>query len=327
MPQQVRRRQHETITYTANAKESATLSRGMILRHLMLRLQGQPTITAMNNSAANTLKAEEWGILDRIDLIANGSDVIKSFSGEQLWWLNYFLFGTVPPVTATLGDGSTANPSFDVSLLLPFWMPRSVRPFDTALDARQLSDLKLEITWGSHTSINSAATGFTTNPTLEVYALESFNPPNAAAFSTWRLFQIIQTITAANAAQTIKLPVGPLYRGFLINTIADAADVATVINNIKVKSGTTVFVDLPEDVLRLEYRQMNGVPIDAVGRRSSSSSVNGWYMLDLVTDGRLSEAIDTLGFAEFELELNVAAPGTARSIELLPFQIIPVRGG
>lgn len=326
MPQEVRRRQHATLEYTANAKVSAQLSRGMIIRELGFRLQGRPTVTAPNNTAAKTNKEEEWAILPRIDLIANGSDVIKSLSGEQLWWHAFFHSGVVPPVTATLGDGSTANPTFDSYLPMPFWMPRAVRPFDTALDARQLSDLKLEITWGTHSDISDDASGFTTAPTLEVYSLESFNPPGAAAFSQWRQFIIEKTVTAASASFTHKLPVGPVYRGFLINAVSDDVDVSTILNNVKVKSGTTVYYDLPAEAVALDYRLRNGVPIDAVGRRSNNSSVAGWYYVDLVTDGRLSEAVDTLGFAEFELDFDVSAPGTTDKLFIVPQQIIPVRG-
>lgn len=323
MPQDVRRRFERTIEYSANNKVGESLSRGLISRHLTLQLEGAPTLTALNNSAANTLKAEEWGVVSRIDVIANGSDVIFSMSGEQLWWLNYFVFGAVPPVTAAIGDGATADPPFDSSLILPFWMPRSLRPFDTALDSRVLSDLKVEVTWGTHTSINSAATGFTTDPTLKVNTLGSFNAP-AAAFSQWRRFIIEQTISAANSALRVQLPVGAIYRGFLLNTVSDSVDVGTMLDNFKLKSGTTVFADIDAEVLAVESRLMNGIPLTAA-RRSSSSSVNGWYYYDHVTDGRLTEGIDTLGFSEIELELNVANPGAADTIFIIPQQIIPVR--
>lgn len=326
MPQEVRRRQHATVNYSLNAKVNATLGRGMIYRHLMLRLQGAPTLSAANNTQAKTKKAEEWAVVKRIDIIANGSDVLKSLSGEALWWHNYLLFGAVPRVTATLGDGSTANVAFDSMLILPFWMLRGIKPFDTALDAQALSDLKIEITWGTFSDVNGDATGWTTEPSLEVYSLESFNPPANAAFSQWRIFEIEKTITAATTQFDIDLSVGPLYRGFVLNTVSDDVDVATILNNIKLISGTTVYADLRAEVLRDEYRVMNGIPLDEVARRSTSSSAAGWFVLDMVTDGRLSEGIDSLGLAELKLQLDVAAPGTVDKVRVWPQQIIPVRG-
>jgi hypothetical protein len=48
--------------------------------------------------------------------------------------------------------------------------------------------------------------------------------------------------------------------------------------------------------------------------------------VDLVTDGYLSDAIDTLGFSEFYLELDVAVGAGTTKIDILPIQITPVRG-
>lgn len=332
MSQEIRRRFQATCQYSANNKVSEPLSRGMIMRHLMLRLRGTITTSAGgDNDAADVQKAGEWGVIQRIDVIANGSDVIKSISGEQLWWLNYFLFGSAPRESAAIGAGGD-DPAFDSVLLLPFWIPRSVRPFDTALDARRLSDLKIEVTWGDQNDIltPAGASAFAVAPTLDVYSLESFNVPTNAAFSQWRQFIIEKEVTAANSQLRIELPVSHLYRGFLINTFGGAtvaafADIATILNNVKLISGTTVFADIPANILRDEYRIMNDMDI-AVTRKSTLSSVNGWYMLDMVTDGRLSEAIDTLGYAEFTLELDVAHPSTIDKIRIIPSQIIPVRG-
>ena len=64
---------------------------------------------------------------------------------------------------------------------------------------------------------------------------------------------------------------------------------------------------------------------DNLRRGQDFNNVEGWYFYDHVTDGYLSECIDTLGFSEFELELNVTA-GAASRVFVLPIQVIPVRG-
>ena len=327
MAQEVRRRKHVTVAYSANNKVSEQLSRGMIFRQLMLNLSGTITTAAAgDNDAADVRKAGEWGVVQRIDVVANGSDVIKSMSGESLWWLNRFLFGEPPEESALIG-GTSDDPPFDSTLILPFWMPRSIKPFDTALDARRLSDLRVEITWGDQNDIlaPAGASAFAVPPTLDVYALESFNPPGNVSFNQWRTWTIEETITAASTEHQVKLPVGHIYRGFLINTHSDAVDVATIIKNVKLRSGTTVFADLSEEILKAEYVQMNGIR-PAPTRRATKSSDDGWYMLDLVTDGRLSEGVDTLGFSELELVFDVDAPGTTDKLVIYPQQIIPVRG-
>ena len=332
MGQQVRKRFLESVAFTANNKQSEDLPRGMIYREMYLRLQGQPTLTAMNNTQANTDPADEWGVVKRIDIIANNTDVIKSISGRELWWLNKKWYGVNPRVTPALGDGATANPSFDSLLILPFWMPQSVRPIDTALDSRELSSLKVEVTWGQYTDINSAASAWTGEPTLEVHSLESFNAKGP--FSQWRMYEIEKEITASNPRFQIQLPVGPVYRGFDIVTTDAGVEQNDILNNLKVVSGTTVFLDQPEAVLRMaddiRNGQVRGLDDGASAaftedKRSTEANREARYHVDLVTDGFLSEGIATLGFSEFELECDVTVGGGTTKIIVVPHQIIPVR--
>ena len=320
MPAEVRHRQQRTLQYASNGRTSEILSRGSVYRELYLRLQGQTTDAT--NSQANTTSAEEWGIIQRLDLIANNTDVIKSLSGEELWWLNYYLYGRAPNITAAIGAGG-ANPSFDSHLILPLWMPRSIRPMDTALDARVLADLKIEVTWGTHTDISSDATGFESAPTLEVRSMEAFN--TEGRFATWRLNRIRQTISASNTEQQIILPVGEMYRSFLIHTQDAGVDQGDIINNVKIISGTTVFADYDDEVLRNIVPLRMGIEAPPTFR-SNNRAVAGWYFLDLVTDGYLKEAIDTVGFSEFIMELDVTVGGGTTTIDILPSRIIPIRG-
>lgn len=333
MAQEVRRRKQVTVNFEANSKVAESLSRGMVYREIYLRLQGTPTITDVNNTQAKALQGDEWAVITRIDLIANNTDVLKSLSGNQLWWLNYFLYKEPPQIDVNIGDGA-ANPAIDSTLILPLWMPGTIRPIDTALDARELSDLKIEITWGDYDSINGDASAWTTEPTLEVHSLESFNV--AGPFSQWRTYVIEKEITANNTQFQVQLPVGPMYRGFLINTTDASKDDGDVLVNFKLKSGTTIFADIPEEILdaidgwerasiRNPYDAGGGV-YDALRRGTTYNNRNGWYWYDHVTDGYLSECIDTLGFSEFELELSVLVGGGTTKIFILPQQVIPVRG-
>jgi len=247
MAQQVRRRNQKTIAYSTGNKVSEDLSRGMVYRELHLRLSGALTATTANNVYANILRGDEWAVVKKIEIIANGTQTIKSLSGATLRWLNFFWYGRTPRVSILLGAGG-ANPTFASTLILPFWMPRSVRPIDTALDSRQLSDLKIEVTWGSHTDIAAAATGFTTAPTLRVDSIESFNIEGPVAMG--RLWEIEKTVTATNSQFQVQLPVGGMYRGFYMNTTDAAVEQGDILNNFKWKSGTTVFADVNDEVLK-----------------------------------------------------------------------------
>ena len=72
-------------------------------------------------------------------------------------------------------------------------------------------------------------------------------------------------------------------------------------------------------------RSYSGTAYDDL-RQGDNNSFGGWYFYDHVTDGRLTEAIDTLGFSEFTLELNITQSGTTTTLNILPWTIIPVRG-
>lgn len=332
MAQQVRRREQKTINYQANNKVAESLSRGMIYREIYLKLVGQVTVTGTNNTQAKTMPGDEWGVVKRIDLIANNTDVIRSISGNALWWLNYFLYGVPPQITPAVGGGA-ANPAFVSSLVLPLWMPRSIRPMDTALDARELSDLKMEITWGDEDDVNSDASGWTTEPYIEIHSLESFLVEGP--FSQWRVYTLEKEITATNAQFQITLPVGPMYRGFMMNFTDDSVDVGTILNNFKVKAGTTIYADIPEALLHHIDRLRAGVVrfwddgggvYDPLRRGSTYNDLAGWYFYDHVTDGLLTECIDTLGFSEFELELDVTVGSGTTKVFVYPLQVIPIRG-
>lgn len=342
MGQQVRRRPQGNVLYQANSKVSIPLSRGMIYRDIYFKYYGNVTpVNAAGNTQALTLHGDEWGVVKRIDLIANNTDVLRSLSGNQLWWLNYFLYGVPPNVIPVLGDATAVAIPWTSFLVLPLWMPRSLRPMDTALDARELSDLKLEVTWGDYTDIQAAATAFAVDPVLEVHSLESFGAKGP--FSQWRVYAIEKAIAATAAQFQVQLPVGPMYRGFLMNftegagaAIADAPAALPILNNFKLISGTTVFADIPASLLNVCDRLKQSCSrfwddaaaaglYDGLRRGTTFNSLEGWYFYDHVTDGYLSESVDTLGFSEFELELDVTAGANSR-VFILPLQIIPVRG-
>lgn len=332
MPQQVRRRRQVTVDFNANNVESEKLNRGMVYREIYLKLSCRPTIAATANTKANTERGDEWAVVKRIEIIANNTDVIRSFSGADLRWLNYFWFHKAPHLSAPLGDGATANPTCLSTCIVPFWIPNSMRPMDTALDARELSDLKIQVTWGQYTDINANATGWTTEPEIEVHSLESFLVDGP--FSQWRVYTIQEVITAANTQFQVQLPVGPMYRGFMLVCVSDGAEVGTILNNFKVISGTTVFADIPAAILLQadNLRMSNDRNWDEAAHAyddlfiGDHSALEGVFYYDHVTDGFLPEGIDTLGFSEFMLELDVAHPGTTDYVYILPQQIIPVRG-
>jgi hypothetical protein len=331
--QDVRWRRQTPVTYTGSGtKQVVALSRGMVYREILLTLTCAPTLTAANNTLANALRGDEWGCVKRIDIIANGSDVLRSFTGAQLWWLNRNYYGINPRVLPTLGDGATANPTLTSTLMIPFWTPKSHTPLDTALNSAELSDLRLEITWGTFSDINSAATAWTANPTINVGSMESFGLDGP--FNLARVFTQTAQPSGANSEYRVDIPVGPMYRGFLINTSTGGTDTEGLITNFKLVSGTTVFYDQSEDQVRDVQYMRNSLVIpflrptaSGIGytprlKNNPQENERAWYAIELVTDGYTTEAIDSYGLSELYFSFNVSAAAT---IVVVPMQIIPRR--
>jgi len=364
MNQSVIERSQDPIAYAANSKTTIRLGRGMLLREIRLRLTGSLTCTSANNIAANTLRGDEWGLVRSIDLIANGNDTVRSFTGNELFWINKLLYGRNPSLSPNLGPASdptgNANPTFDSTLILPLWQPQANRPMDTVLNTAKLSDLRLEITWGSHVDINASATAIAAAAAgatqsgqaeaagLTVHTLESyFN--DGEVMRTYkpalsRMYGILSnSLSAVANGQRVDLPVQPLYRGFLINAYnqaSPAVDNPTLIRTVRLKSGPNIIREIPWTVLVEQSRARFNIQSDTTAaavttgafrfgrgeKRSSSAAPFAWAWWDMLTDGNMNECVDSQGLSELYIEFDTKNDGdvtTAGFARVLPMQITP----
>jgi hypothetical protein len=363
MAQSVRfRRQASLNIANPSTRYTQQLSRGYIYREMVLRMNGQMTIPAAATDLATRAtigKGDEWSFIDRVEVIANGTDAIRSFRGSQLMALNRFLYGRYPRLAQAAGyfDNNARVASFDSTLVIPFWTPNAYRPLDTALDSSQLSDLRIEVTTSSQANVVASGVGVT-SANLDICSLESFGVKGNFAGS--RIYPIQAVVAGANNAFQVQLPVTSMYRGFLINAATTSAtpdrgaDLPNAITNVQLKSGTNVFRDIPWRILQdwqylrtnsdrqfvqnidwptgtyaapasvqantAEFTNTGSSFLDA--RLSSNYHEDGWAYMDLANDGYLMESIDTLGLSELYLEFNVTAPCT---ITVIPQQIFPNR--
>lgn len=138
---------------------------------------------AASTAAASTLttpfERAPWTNIKRIDLVADGRDVIKSYDGGTLLDINHLDYGEYPPsqivdLAASQATGSVAFPlwhNLQIDLRLPGFLPEfnlDTRQFEggenlTLLDARKLSSLELRVTFGAGLAdIFATLTGTTT---------------------------------------------------------------------------------------------------------------------------------------------------------------------
>lgn len=268
-PATVITRRQQPITYVQGAKQVIPLSRNLFTRGLLLRLTETPTVTAANNTVANTQYGDEWASVAKVEVFANSATLLFSAAGSDLKPLTRIMAGHQPRMQTNLGDAQTANPVLDSSIYIPFINPRSRRPLDTILFAGELSDFRLEVTFAADvtggTSVNSAATGWTAQPLLEVYTREQSAPINPATGQiALPLFfrRVLKTpivFAAANADFPQKLNTGPIYRGLILNQFNAGADTTANIVNIKVENGATTFLDESYNSLQAYKNQENDI--------------------------------------------------------------------
>jgi hypothetical protein len=271
-------------------------------------------------------QGDEWALISDIVIRLNGNDILKRINGAALRWLNYQLYGVFPyKFLNQVGDGVTLNPSFDSTLIIPFWMPRSARPMDFALDTRNLARVDLEVQYGNFASINNTATGFTTPPVIQAYLHQVTNVQGN--FSRWNILPISVSIPAAQTRFQIPIPVGYLYRAFLINDPTGLG----IVNNVYIESGPSQWVNLPRSVLTsviAQTRRGNDILTASSANTSfragaPSDTLTNWPFFDQCSDGFNAESIDTFGMSEFYLYVDSNGPGT---VTVYPFQLVVPRG-
>lgn len=321
--QKVRWMNQQPIPFAANQRQISVLNRGLVMRELQLRLQA--TITTTSNTAAADFKpGDEWALLKSLDLIVNTQNNIRSFTGEQLRWLNTFWYNRPPTSSVSTGVQSL---TIDSLLTIPLWSPKSIRPIDTALNTALLADLRLECQWGAVGDIlSTAGAAFSVNPTLSIQTLEAFGYDGP--FNGLTISRLVKTdIGGATSGAQLQLPVGNLYRGFLISQ-KDASGndySASRISQVRLKSGPTVLMDWPYQVLQRQYFQQAAILETATGFAGVSTNANraSWLYVDLATDEMNSELPDTLGLSQFTLEFDTTA--AIPNLTVLPIQIQPIR--
>lgn len=312
-----------SVPFVANAKQSKELTRGMVWREMYLRLSGQLTCTAVNNSVANTQIGDEWAVVKDLTLRIGGRDVFKRIDGPALRWLQYYLYGQFPIKSlGKVGDATTLNANFDSTLILPFWMPKSSHPMDFAFDTSKVSRIDLEVDWGNYTDINSAATGFTTAPKLDVHIYEVANV--GGTFARWNIFPIQTVIGGASNKYQIKVPVGYLYRSFLIS------DPSEIITNVYLQSHPTEWLNMPVQIIKekLGLDRRNSIMPGAFTNTRYLAGATGddldhYIYFDAVGHGLNVESIDTFGLSDFYLLVDTNGAGT---ITLYPSQMVVPRG-
>lgn len=316
-----------TITGGSNITRGLDLPRKDLLRELWLRFEGVDTITTLG-SPVSFINAP-FTALKRLELIADGKDTIKSISGTGLMMKNFFHFGRYPD-RGPIAAWSAAACSYFGALVLPLAIPRSVREIDTVLDTGRLSVLELRATFGAHTDLFSTqpTTHANTSMVIEVHAHEAINlTGKPLALGVFKELTIEKQVTATASEFQIPLPVGNIYRGFMIETEVDGNPKDSVINSLQIRSGTTVFWQGEYPDIQNFTRTKIACPYYFQGSTTCIPTSGygyppGYLYIDFCPEGRLTDALNAMNLSSLELVCNVTLDGTTDYIRVYPDELV-----
>jgi len=320
-----------TVDYVANQTRTLQLPRNYAYRKLYLKLEAQVDVAGA--SAGTPKDSCPAQLISSIELRANGRDVIKRLDFETLHRETQMRYG-VRPFIDSLPSGFAVQNNVVVGChaILDFEMWRSARPIDTLLDSAGLATLDMIITFGAGVNIMTDAFDGTItvdSATLYVSSLESVGVESGMRFMLNKEYQIRSQVTAANNNHQIALPVGNNYRSILLKTHSDGVQVDTILNNIQLKAGTEVFKNRTARLLQCDNRVELGMCVPenlasagAVDHYYQETTLTGYYLLEFVKDGYLTEMLNTGKLSSLELSLDVLHPGTNDFIDVYPVEVV-----
>jgi len=329
-----------SIDFAANQTRTLRLPRNYAYRNLNLMLIAQLDRAA--GSVGGPKDACPAQLVKNIMIRANGRDVIKNIDFEAQHRINQISHSCRPYIYAEdfAGFGVKTDAVLKVACQIDFEMWQAIRPIDTLLDSAGLATLEMIVTWGTGLDVMNdtfdGASVTVDSAALYVSTVESVGVPPGTAFMTNKEYMIRSQVTAVSARHQIALPVGNLYRWLILKTHSDGDQVDSILpfsltnqNTITLQAGTEVFKYRIAGCLQADNRLDYAIEVPertasaaALNHRLQELLLEGYYVLEFVKDGRLTECLDTARLSSLELVLDVANPGTNDFIDVYPCELI-----
>lgn len=278
--------------YTASTQSRIELSKNYHIRYLVCAL----TINHDNNLTASFNSENFANLINSIQIVANGNKTIKHVNVRKLIYNALYEKGRQMVNTVVTASGTSKEST--IYFTVDFAMRGMVRPMDTIENAALYNTFDMMVDWA-----NAAAcgTGITVNSavlTVSSRQLVGYNRNKNERISHNIETQLTEEITSTTSEFQISLPVKKVYRQLLVAANVDGVRNNSVINAIKLKSGTTVFAEWTAADMRADNIDRHGI--------ETASSADGLLLLDLAGRGRMSDALDTRNeFNTLELVLDV----------------------
>jgi len=331
-----------SITFAENQTRTVQLPRNYAYRSLQLLLVADLTrTTTATTSAFNPKDSAPAQLIKNIMIRANGRDVIKNYDMESLHRMDELRHHVRPYIYSHgwAGGDDAASQVLKVYAQIDFAMWDAIRPIDTLLNSAGLATLELIITWGTGMDTMSndwqgetGAQVTVNSATLYVASVESVGVPAGTKFMTNKEYMIRSQVSASSSNHQIDLPTGNLYRAFILKTHTDGEQTDSMLpipQMVTVQAGTEVFKQRIAHFLQADNRLHTEIQVPerigsgaALDHALQELLLEGYYLLEFVTDGRLTECLDTSRLSSLKLILDVTSVGTDDFIDVYPCELI-----
>jgi hypothetical protein len=319
------RRTLDTLTFSSAGQQTIDIPRGYLLRDIEFRLAGNVSIGTITTTGT-LVSQEPLSLIKQIDIIGNGSQLLKRVDGRGAYSLNAHYDGQAGELTALTAAGAQTATAIAASFHIDFVQPErySLKPIDTVLDTRLYSSLQLRVTYGTVEDIVYASTPaptFSTTPTIQAITNE-VNGPDGLLFPYFRTYFLDTDMPSTNANFPVKLDVGPQ----VLRSLMVLADVGTppagndsVINKFSLLSNGV-------------YRHLDQLPY-AITRQKMKQEFDlgtllaGYTLFDFAEDGMLTRCIDLSDLTDLKLILDTTKQTGTNTIRVFVSDIVPVGAG
>lgn len=304
-------RRVDSRAFVSNGEMLFDMPRVQDYRFIMIELYG--TLTVASNNATSVPADSPCDLIDRVDLVANGKDVLAAAPFVFLVMNNYernFSQEKTAP-----GTTQTAHPIRAVGFI-DLWNSDGLRPKDSAFRAFLTQLFQLRLTTRDEDSIiTKGSATLTLAATVDIY-VDSFievgrDPQEPVAFKK-TTFQK-QSFTASNSEYPFELPVGNWIRHVAVRATDDGAPDDDLVNALQLRiDDTDVRAKTNWDALR-SVNQFD---------KAGNAPASGFAVIDSTPEGKLTNGFDARGASRVQLVADVATPGGSGLIEVVTTEFI-----
>lgn len=318
-PQRRIKRFVKSITLTDGQRDTIDLPRDYDYESIVIRFNGTSTLSSAGSAvrAEAPLQALSW-----LNLKANGSDLLDGVTGILAHRINVLRNGQLPPLSAP-SDATADARTFSGMVILDRSVIDGIRTKDGAFPSQALSTFQLEVTAGNAANMFTGTPVGTMTMTVSVSIVQTEETAVGGKRTMPKVVtkrsQRTEVFATTNAAAQVRLNTGSIMRGLLIR--AHGASTAgepsnTGLNNVKIKKGNEILLDLPATTLQ--------------GLNQADQNVTTWptglYLVDFMTmggpAGKLTDCLDLLKGQELFAEFDVTG-ATNQKLDIVQLEYVP----